>query len=147
MLVEMVTTTVTRIISTRLLIFVVISPTVQINAGLRPSSSGHDVAALPFQTGRRFEGRDLGAAVGRAPSRVGRHHQKHQKEPRHVQKCPLLRATRNRQNTLCQGNYDVFFSSSSCLYRFCVFFLDAPSHLYKRSCPSVGRSVPCYFRR
>ena len=34
-------------------------------------------------------------------------------------------------------------------------FLDAPSHLYKRSCPSVGPSVrssvgpsvPCYFRR
>ena len=36
-----------------------------------------------------------------------------------------------------------------------VFFLDAPSHLYKRLCPSVGPSVgasvgpyvPCYFRR
>ena len=26
-------------------------------------------------------------------------------------------------------------------------FLDAPSHLCKRSCPSVGPSVPCYFRR
>ena len=32
-----------------------------------------------------------------------------------------------------------------------IAFLDAPSHLYKRSCPSVGPSVgpyvPCYFRR
>ena len=26
-------------------------------------------------------------------------------------------------------------------------FLLIPSHLYKRSCPSVGPSVPCYFRR
>ena len=38
---------------------------------------------------------------------------------------------------------------------FFLFFLDAPSHLYMRSCPSVRpsvrrsirRSVPCYFRR
>ena len=28
-----------------------------------------------------------------------------------------------------------------------VSFLDAPSHLYKRLCPSVGPYVPCYFRR
>ena len=35
------------------------------------------------------------------------------------------------------------------MYRFSVF-LDATTHLYKRSCPSVGPSVgpsvPCYFR-
>ena len=38
------------------------------------------------------------------------------------------------------------FSSSSPF----LFFLDATTHLYKRSCPSVGPSVgpsvPCYFR-
>ena len=30
---------------------------------------------------------------------------------------------------------------------FLVFFLDASTHLYKRSCPSVRRSVTSYFRK
>ena len=50
-------------------------------------------------------------------------------------------------------SYRLFFIHQFSMVDLFVFFLDAPSHLYKRSCPfvrrsvrpSVRRSVPCYF--
>ena len=40
-----------------------------------------------------------------------------------------------------------FFVSFFVIFFLVYFFLDATTHLYKRSCPSsVGPSVPCYFQ-